>query len=162
MLSWKEFEAFCAKILEENGYLCTQGFRFKSIRQKRYECDILASRKPLIVMADCKHHAGRVKGLRVIVKKQIERVQALSKNIPVMIRSIPEIVDWSDALVLPVIITLFPQSPSLIDDVPVVPGFKLNQFIQELPLNMERITCTVVHPSTQERLPKYAPLEHKE
>jgi Holliday junction resolvase-like predicted endonuclease len=155
ILSWKEFEAFCAKVLEENGYSCTQEFRFKSIQRKRFECDILASRKPLIVMADCKHYAGRVKGLRAVVKKQMERVSALSKSIPTMIRSIPEIIDWPEALVVPVIITMFQQNPSIIDDVPVVPGFKLNQFIQELPSNIERISCTLVHPATQEKLPRH-------
>jgi len=155
LLSWKEFEAFCAKVLEENGYTCTQEFRFKSIQRKRFECDILASKKPLVVMADCKHYAGKVKGLRAVIKKQMERVSALSKSIPTMIRSIPEIIDWREALVVPVIITLFQQNPSIIDDVPVVPGFKLNQFIQELPSYTDRITRALVHPMNQERLPKH-------
>jgi Holliday junction resolvase-like predicted endonuclease len=155
MLSWKEFEAFCARVLEENGYSCTQEFRFKSIQRKRFECDILASRKPLVVMVDCKHYAGRVSGLRAVIKKQMERVSALSKSIPTMIRSIPEIIDWPDALVVPIIITLFQQNPSIVNDVPVVPGFKLNQFIQELPSNTDRITRALVHPMTQERLPKH-------
>jgi Holliday junction resolvase-like predicted endonuclease len=152
MLSWREFESFCAKVLEENGYLCTQEFRFKSIRRKRFECDILAARKPLILMADCKHYAGRVKGLRAVVKKQMERVTALTKNVPAIIRSMPGIVDWSEGVVLPVIITLFPENTSMIDDVPVVPGFKLNQFIQELPSNTDGIARAIVHPSKQEKL----------
>jgi len=157
ILTWKEFEAFCAKVLEENGYSCTQEFRFKSIQGKRFECDILATRKPLILMADCKHYAGHVRGLRAVVEKQIGRVSNLCKNVPTMIRSMPEIVDWSEAFVIPVIITLFPENPSIMDDVPVVPGFKLNQFIQELPSNTEKITRLTVYPSRQEKLPTNRP-----
>jgi hypothetical protein len=157
ILTWKEFEAFCAKVLEENGYACTQEFRFKSIQRKRFECDILAARKPLILMADCKHYAGRVKGLRAVVEKQIERVSNLCKSVPTMIRSIPEIVDWSEAFVIPVIITLFPENPSIMDDVPVVPSFKLNQLIQELPSNTEKITHLTIYPSRQEKLPTNKP-----
>jgi Holliday junction resolvase-like predicted endonuclease len=157
ILTWKEFEAFCARVLEENGYSCILEFRFKSIQRKRYECDILASKKPLILMADCKHYAGRVKGLRAVVEKQIERVSNLCRSVPTMVRSIPEVVDWSEAFVIPVIITLFPENPSIMDDVPVVPGFKLNQFIQELPSNTDGIIHLTIYPSRQEKLPTDKP-----
>jgi hypothetical protein len=156
-LTWKEFESFCVKILEENGYSCAQEYRFKSILQKRFECDILAAKNPLIVMGDCKHYAGRVKGLGAVAKKQMERVNALTRSVSTMVRSIPGIADWREAIVLPVIITLFPENTSILDGVPVVPGFKLNQFIQELPLHTDRIACVIIHPSTQERLSKNAP-----
>ncbi len=155
MLSWKEFESFCTKVLEENGYSCVQEFRFKSIRGQRFECDILAIRKPLLVMADCKHYLGRVKGLRTIVEKQRKRVDALSKSVPTVVRSIPQIVEWNEAEVVPVIITLFPESIAMVNDVPVVPGFKLNQFIQELPSNIDRLARSMIYPSKQEKLLKY-------
>jgi predicted transcriptional regulator len=155
MLSWKEFESFCTKVLEENGYSCIQEFRFKSIRGQRFECDILATRKPLLVMADCKHYLGRVKGLRTVVEKQTERVDALSKSVPTVVRSIPQIVEWNEAVVVPVIITLFPENIAMINDVPVVPGFKLNQFIQELPSNIDGLARTMIYPSKQEKLLKY-------
>jgi Holliday junction resolvase-like predicted endonuclease/predicted transcriptional regulator len=158
-LSWKEFESFCTKVLEENGYSCMQEFRFKSIRGKRFECDILATRKPLLVMADCKHYSGRVNGLRTVVDKQKERVDALSKSVTTLVRSIPKIIEWNEAAVVPVIITLFPENIAMINNVPVVPGFKLNQFIQELPSNVDGLARSMIYPSRQEKLVKKRPRE---
>ncbi|WXG46117.1 MAG: restriction endonuclease [Candidatus Atabeyarchaeum deiterrae] len=152
MLSWKEFESFCMRILEENGYSCLQGFRFRSTRGKRFECDVVATRKPLFVLGDCKHYGGKVKGLRTVVKRQLERVDAFCKTIPTIVRRIPEIVNWREAITVPVIITLFPESSTIINRVPIVPAFKLNNFIQELPSNIESIAHTTVEPAKQKRL----------
>lgn len=55
LLSWREFEAFSKSVLEKNSYLCIQNFRFKQ-NQKRYEIDVVGSKKPLILCIDSKHY----------------------------------------------------------------------------------------------------------
>jgi predicted transcriptional regulator len=151
-LSWKEFESFCTKVLEENGYSCIHGFRFRSTRGRRYECDVLALSDPILLLADCKHYKGSVRGLHTVVEKQLVRANALGKSILTLMRRIPQILSWRETVIVPAIITLFPESIAIADNVPVVPAFKLNQFIQELPSNIERITHSTVKSSTQRRL----------
>jgi hypothetical protein len=152
VLSWKEFESFCLKALEENGYTCYQEFRFKSPKGKRYECDVVAIMKSRILLADCKHYAGRVKGLNSVVKKHLERVSAFSRSVSGLFRKIPEISEWKQASITPIIVTLFPENIALIDGVPIVPVFKLNQFLLELASNVEEITHIEVKLAIQKRL----------
>jgi DNA-binding Lrp family transcriptional regulator len=151
-LSWKEFESFCTRVLEENGYSCIHGFRFTSAKGSRYECDVVALSKPMLLLADCKHYAGRVSGLHAIVGKQSERTIALNKIILTVMRRIPQIAAWGEAVTIPVVITLFPERIAIVDSVPIVPAFKLNQFIQELPANIDKIAHFTVKLSKQKKL----------
>jgi DNA-binding Lrp family transcriptional regulator len=151
-LSWKEFESFCTKVLEENGYSCVHGLRFKSANGRRYECDIVALSKPTLLLADCKHYAGRVRALRSVVEKQLERADALNGSILTLMRRMSQLASWRETVIVPVIITLFPESIAFVDSVPVVPAFKLNQFIQELPSNIESVEYSKANPSKQRRL----------
>jgi hypothetical protein len=152
ILSWKEFESFCTKVMEENGYSCIHEFRFKSSRGRRYECDIVALCNPMLLLADCKHYAGKVRGLRTVVEKQVERANALDKSFLTLMRGISQLASWQEIIIVPIIITLFPESIAFVDGVPVIPAFKLNQFIQELPSNMESVKHIDTTPSKQRRL----------
>lgn len=151
-LSWKEFESFCLKVLEENGYSCCQGFRFKTPKGRRYECDVVATMNTLILLADCKHYAGRVKGLKVAVDKHLERARGFARSVPTIVRRIPQMLELKQAKIAPIIVTLFPENVATIGDVPIVPAFKLNQFLQEITSNIDRITHIIVEPSKQRRL----------
>nr|MDO8133453.1 hypothetical protein [Candidatus Njordarchaeum guaymaensis] len=151
-LSWKEFESFCLKVLEGNEYSCYQGFWFKSPKGRRYECDVVATMNSLILVADCKHYAGRVKGLNAAVDKHLERVGAFAKSVPTLVRKIPQILEWDQATITPIMVTLFPENITVIEGVPIVPVFKLNQFLQEITSNIDNITHIAVKPSKQKRL----------
>jgi hypothetical protein len=63
-----------------------------------------------------------------------------------------QLASWRETVIVPVIITLFPESIAFVDSVPVVPAFKLNQFIQELPSNIESVEYSKANPSKQRRL----------
>ena len=52
-LGWQEFEAMAALALESNGYTTNKNVRFKHDR-RRWEIDIVACRKPLVLCIDCK------------------------------------------------------------------------------------------------------------
>jgi hypothetical protein len=151
-LSWKEFEVFCTRVLEENNYSCIHGLHFKSTKGRRYECDVIALNNPMLLLADCKHYARKVGAMRVVIEKQLERSEALNESILSLMRRVSQLVSWREIVIIPIIITLFPESTAFVDSVPVVPVFKLNQFIQELPSNLECVRCSKVKPSKQRRL----------
>ena len=151
-LSWKEFESFCLKVLEENGYSCCQGFRFKSPKGRRYECDVVATMNPLILLLDCKHYGGHVKGLDTAVHKHLERVGAFAKSVPTLVREIPQILEWNQGTIAPIIVTLFPENIAIMEGVPIVPVFKLNQMLQEITSNIDKTAHIIVEPSKQKRL----------
>ena len=49
-LKWDEFESFSMKILEAHNYKVFKNLRFKEIKkQKRWEIDLLACKKPIII-----------------------------------------------------------------------------------------------------------------
>ena len=56
-LGWLEFEEMVAYTFEENGYDVSRRFRFQA-EGRRWEIDVLAVRRPLVVCAECKHWAS--------------------------------------------------------------------------------------------------------
>ncbi|WXG40218.1 MAG: NERD domain-containing protein [Candidatus Freyarchaeum deiterrae] len=153
LLSWKEFEAFSKSVLEKNNYFCIQNFRFKH-NQKRYEIDVVGFKKPLILCIDSKHYkkSGRSNVLRTYCKKQIERIEALSKVLPEMVSKL-RLIEWKEAKIIPLIVTLLAEDIDFSEGVPVIPFFKLNNFIVELPAHISE-----VH-QIHTKFPKYTRLE---
>ncbi|MGQ9720099.1 MAG: nuclease-related domain-containing protein [Candidatus Jordarchaeum sp.] len=132
ILTWKEFETFTTNVLEKNNYLCIQNFRLKH-NQKRYEVDIIGLKKPLILCVDSKHYkkSGKSHALKKACKKQIERVEALFRELPRYIAKL-RIMEWKNANIIPLIVTLLPEEINFFEQVPIVPFFKFNNFIIEL------------------------------
>ena len=56
-VDWKEFEQFCAMVLEEHDWKVQKTFRFKL--KKRYEIDVLARKFNRVLAIDCKHWGVR-------------------------------------------------------------------------------------------------------
>ncbi len=139
VLNWKEFEAFSKSVLEKNNYLCFQNFRFKH-NKKRYEIDVVGLKKPLILCVDSKHYkkSGKSSTLKTACKKQIERVEAYSRVLP---KNVPKlrIREWKNANIIPIIVTLLPEEIGFFKRVPIVPFFKLNNFIIELQAHISEI-----------------------
>jgi hypothetical protein len=153
LLSWREFEAFSKSVLEKNNYLCIHNFRFKH-NQKRYEIDVVGSKEPLILCIDAKHYkkSGKSNVLRTYCKKQVERIEALSKALPEMISKL-RITEWKEARIIPLIVTLLAEDIDFSEEVPVVPFFKLNSFIMDLPAHLSEVY------QIHTKLPKYTRLE---
>lgn len=139
-LRWQEFEDIAALALERNGYVVTKNLRFKHAG-RRWEIDVVGCRKPLVLCVDCKHWQRGLKpsALRRIVEAQLERVQALSDTLPSVSLKV-ECVKWDKAKFLPVILSLVPSSFKFYDDVPVVPVLQLQDFLMQLPAQVESLT----------------------
>jgi Holliday junction resolvase-like predicted endonuclease len=137
--SWQEFEDIAALALERNGYVVAKNVRFKHTGRRR-EIDVVGCRKPLVLCVDCKHwqHGLKPSALKKIVEAQVERARALADALPIAELTI-ECVKWNNAKFVPVILSLFPSSFKFYDNVPVVPVLQLQDFLFQLPTQVESL-----------------------
>lgn len=119
LLTWQEFEEFCAQILVASGFRVTRNV---TLSKPRRQIDIIAESETLTLSIDCKHwnasHSSS--SLGTMAEKQIERTSVYKKK-------------RSTALpFLPVIVTLFAAQARLVRGVPVVPLLALRSFLSSV------------------------------
>jgi hypothetical protein len=138
-LGWQEFEAMAAMALELNGYATKKNARFKH-EEKRWEIDVVGCRKPLVLCVDCKHwhHSMVPSTLSKMAQVQSKRADALSKSLPIKNLRLP-CAEWSRAKFVPIILSLVPFNPKYSNGIPVVPVLQLQDFVSQLPLNVESL-----------------------
>jgi Holliday junction resolvase-like predicted endonuclease len=141
--SWQEFEEIAALALERNGYITIKNLRFKHSGRK-WEIDVVGCRKPLVLCIDCKHWSRSLKpsALRRIVEAQTNRTRALANTLPSAALKI-ECTKWNKAKFVPAILSLIPSSFKFYNNVPVVPILQLQDFLIELPAQVEELTYFV-------------------
>ncbi len=134
LLTWRDFEAFSEEVFTKHGYSSLRNFRF-SQGKRRFEVDLLALKKPLLLCVECKHYRRpRTTMLsKQIIERHMERVKALAESMPSLTLDLG-VSGWGRVKVLPLIITLTQEG--MYRRVPIVPVFKLNAFLLELDLNM--------------------------
>ena len=139
-LRWQEFEDMAALALERNGYVVSKNVRFKHVG-RRWEIDVIGCRKPSVLCVDCKHwqHGLKPSAVRRIVEAQVERARALADTLPSVSLKL-NCVKWSKAKFVPMILSLISGSSKFYDDVPVVPVLKLQDFLIQLPAQVELLT----------------------
>jgi len=133
MLSWTEFEGIAAQAFEANGYRVIRNFRFKQA-SKRWEIDIIALKKPLILCVDCKHwrRGWRQAATVKTVEDHIERTEALANSLPNYYQE-TRLEEWETATLAPIVLSLTLGPYKFYNDVPIVPILQLQDFINELP-----------------------------
>ncbi|HJW65669.1 MAG TPA: nuclease-related domain-containing protein [Candidatus Bathyarchaeia archaeon] len=138
-LGWQEFESIAATALKNNGYAVWQNLRFKHAARK-WEIDVVGCRKPLIICLDCKdwHHGLSPSAIRRIVEAQVERARALADALPNVSTGI-ERAKWNQAKFVPAILALLPTRFKFCDGVPIVPVLQLQDFLNQLPLELESL-----------------------
>jgi Holliday junction resolvase-like predicted endonuclease len=138
-LNWQEFEAMAALALELNGYSTQKNVRFKH-EWRRWEIDVVGCRKPLVVCVDCKHwrHGMNPSTLRKMAQSQSERVAAFAESLPNKATRLP-CVKWERAKFVPVILSLVPFGPKFCEDIPIVPVLMIQDFVSQLPLQLESL-----------------------
>jgi len=138
-LGWQEFEEMAAVALSANGYATKKNVRFKHV-QKRWEIDVVGCRKPLVICIDCKHYHNSLHPatLRKMVESQVKRVEAFAESLPNTAINI-ESVKWDKAKFIPAILTLMPSSFKFVNDVPVVPVLQLQDFLSQLPIQVDSL-----------------------
>ncbi|UCH57007.1 MAG: hypothetical protein JSV18_06625 [Candidatus Bathyarchaeota archaeon] len=136
-LGWLEFEEMAAYTFEENGFRVSRRFRFQA-EGRRWEIDVLAARRPLIVCAECKHWAKGLGNMtaRRIVENHLEKVRVLSENAPIMVEK-GHLREWKRAVFVPVALSLQPARNRIYRRIPVVSIIELPSFLSEFEGQMD-------------------------
>jgi len=139
-LDWSEFESIAAQAFQANGFRVLTNFRFKHIG-KRWEIDVLSCREPLIVCVDCKHwRRGWSRAVTVkAVEAQVERTRAFADALPTYYQK-ARLAEWRSATLVPLILSLVHGPFKFYNNVPIVPVLQLQDFINELPLEINTLT----------------------
>ena len=137
-LNWREFEAMCVEALNANGYKTYSNFRF-TYDKRRFEIDVAALSKPLVLCIDAKDwsvRSGKPYALRAVVDRHVERVHSLALKLPYLRRRLG-LGGWGEASLTPLIVTLLEKEVKVHNGVAVVPIFKFNSFLHELPFYID-------------------------
>lgn len=123
-LDWKDFEGLAAKILEIHDFATMRNLILTS---PRMEIDVVGIRLGIAMLIDCKHWKKMTtSALNDIVQKQIERTKHY-------------VAKTKGAIAAPVIVTLYQDTVSFVDKVPIVPIFQLGAFLDEFYGNLENV-----------------------
>lgn len=138
-LLWQEFEAMAAVALDLNCYVTKKNVRFKH-GDRRWEIDVVGCRKPLVLCIDCKHwhHGMNPSTLAKVASSQAKRVEAFADSLPNATADFA-CSKWDQAKFIPVILSLVPFAAKFCDKVPIVPVLQLQDFVSQLPLNVESL-----------------------
>ena len=150
-LGWLEFEEMTAYTFEENGFNVKRRFRFNA-EGRRWEIDVLATRRPLVVCAECKHWVNGLGNMtaRKIVEIHLEKVRVLSENAAILVDK-DILTDWDRAVFIPMTLSLQPARNKIYRRIPVVSIFELPSFLNEFQGQMDWLQSFPVN------LPKVKP-----
>jgi len=144
LLTWKDFEGLVAGILGENDYRCVESFRRRgTLETQGMEIDVIGVRGERIVTIDAKMwgvRAGKSSALKSAAEKQRERTARLCGEIERLAEKIGGLPSGKYTLT-PILVTWLVEEVILNEGVPIVPVFKLNSFILEIPNYEDMIVC---------------------
>ncbi|MHA2059802.1 MAG: NERD domain-containing protein [Candidatus Ranarchaeia archaeon] len=132
LLNWQEFERFCRSIIEPHDFACYQNYRFTT-KSKRHEIDIIAIRKPVILVVDAKRWASKItntSALREASKAQQLRAKSYKESLKDnLVLTKFKLENWPRAEILPVVVSIYDQKIFIEKTGVVVPIFRLNDFL---------------------------------
>lgn len=142
LLTWKDFESLCVEALRSHDYEVRAPFRFR-VEGRKYEVDIVAHRKGVLLCIDCKHWKMR-RGQRSKIKDaatnhfdkcaKLALSTGLLKGVGLEVRA--------GSYVVPIIVTLMDLGlKSPLGGVCVVPIYKFNNFLLELEAHVDELSC---------------------
>jgi len=154
-LGWQEFENIVALIFEENSYAGRRHLRFSS-QGRRWEIDLLALRKPLLVLVECKHwlHGLSASAIKRTIEEHLNKTRAFAEVLPRLRREI-NLADWPQATAVPVLVSLTQSPFRFYLKVPVVPVLQLPSFLSELPGYITTLSHIRVNLPPEKRLEDY-------
>ncbi|HDQ06517.1 MAG TPA: hypothetical protein ENN36_07335 [Candidatus Bathyarchaeota archaeon] len=140
VLEWKEFENFAATAFEANNFAVKRSFRFKA-SGRRWEIDLLAISEPIIVCVDCKRwrRGWGNSAITKVAAAQAQRTEALAKA-PHPLQRRVGLDGWKQAILFPVILSLFPGPVKFYNKVPVVPILQLQNFLDKFQGHITELT----------------------
>jgi hypothetical protein len=113
-----------AEILSEKNFAVIKNMM---LTKPRMEIDVVGIRLGIAILIDCKHWKRySTSALSTAVKKQIERTKKYVEKTP-------------GAMAVPVIVTLYQDKINFIKNVPIVPIFQFDSFIDEFYGNIDQM-----------------------
>jgi hypothetical protein len=130
-LTWLEFEEFCARVFEENGFTVRRRFRF-SAEGRRWEIDLFAFKKPWMILAECKHW---IRGMnnsatRGIIEKHLTKSNVLAEHIAEISVKVG-VNGWGVSTIIPIALTLSATPLDMYGRVPCVSILALPSFLND-------------------------------
>ena len=128
-LNWFEFEYLCMKIFQFHNYNSKIHYRFIN-EKKRYEFDILCFKKGHIITVDAKRWSaryGKKSSLKNYALKQNERTIKFIRS-----GKLNEFKEYGIEKIYPIIITLYNEQIYFYDDIPIIPIYNLNNFLNNI------------------------------
>ncbi|MFX1563904.1 MAG: restriction endonuclease [Promethearchaeota archaeon] len=145
-LTWQEFEEFVSAIFDRHGFFIHHRYRFTISR--KYEIDVIASRKPVLFFVDCKHYGirkGKSSVLRNAVEDQLERTKVLATHFAAHQAKL-NCLKWDKVILLPLLVTMLHEDLIYHEKIPIVPAAKLNAFILDYHKALDELR--IVYPSS--------------
>lgn len=122
-LGWRDFEGLTAQILELKDFTTLRNL---VLTKPRMEIDVVGIKFGVAMLIDCKHWKKHTQSsLEQAVRKQIERTKHYVAN--------------TGAIAAPAIITLYQDTLSFINKVPIVPIFQFASFVDEFYGNLDDV-----------------------
>jgi hypothetical protein len=141
-MTWKDFEGFVARVFAENDYDCVESFRRRGGKlAKGMEVDVIGVRGNTLVAVDAKMwgvRSGKSSALMSAAEKQKERTAKLPDQIEKLSGKLGRMKPGLYA-VIPVLVTWLIEDIEFHDGVPIVPIFRLNSFLLDLPVYEDMI-----------------------
>jgi len=130
-IGWQAFEDLVITVLDSNGVATRKHFRFQN-HKRRFEIDVLGLKEPLIFVIECKrwNQSWQRSATMKIVEKQIQRTKALVNAFQEHKVRL-EVNGWRAAWLLPMVLTLSVTPLKTYKNVPVIPIFHLQTFIND-------------------------------
>jgi len=132
-ITWQEFENLVSEILKENNFSVSKNFRFKINR--RYEIDLIAVRRNLVLCIDCKQWKGGRSKKSSVAKaakdqeiRLKEFVKFLKKNKDIS----RKMSIGKECSFIPTIITLLQEDMVKQSGTLIIPVWKLNSFLIDI------------------------------
>jgi len=142
LLTWRDFEGLCVEALRGHGYEVVAPFRFK-VEGKKYEVDVVAHRKGVLLCVDCKHwkmKRGQKSKVKDATTSHFDKCAKLALSADLLRRTGLEVRKGS--YVVPVIVTLMDLGfKGPLNGVCVVPIYKFNNFLLELEAHVDELSC---------------------
>lgn len=145
-LTWQEFEEFVSAIFDRHNFSVHHRYRFTITR--RYEIDVIATRKPILFCVDCKHYGirrGKSSILRNAVEEQFKRTKALATQFAAHQAKL-NCLGWRKVKLLPLVVTMLHEELIFHEKIPIVPATQLNAFILDYDKALDKLQ--IVHPSS--------------
>ncbi|MEM2094645.1 MAG: restriction endonuclease [Candidatus Bathyarchaeia archaeon] len=144
-VGWRGFEEMVEYILRHYGYSTFKHFRF-GCTGRRYEVDIIALRRPIMLSVECKRwrKSWQASSIRRVVEAHQVRTWHLSECLADY-RSSLAIQGWDHVVLYPVLL-MMGETPSRIEKgIPVVPIHRVRDFLDGFELHLHEFVAYHFH-----------------